>query len=158
MYDYITHDSVLTVCSSVTFFLTETHPGRRSYSLMSLTKAITKLLLSDWWSERCVCLCVVGGVNRSSDWNKTKIPEADLSSALGWAIGSWLVKESGAGPLTAKSQMLPVNGDQCLIGLLSMTDDLSNSVLTPQTLDLPVAFRTQVKGVTPPEEGKQMER
>lgn len=48
------------------------------------------------------------------------------------------------------SQVLPVDGDQRLIGLLSVTNDLSDAVLTPQTLDLPVTLGTQVEGVPPP--------
>lgn len=44
--------------------------------------------------------------------------------------------------------MLPVNGNQCLIGLLSMTDDFGDAVLPPQTLDLPVSFQAQVEGIS----------
>lgn len=48
------------------------------------------------------------------------------------------------------SQVLPVDGDERLIGLLSVTNDLSDAVLTPQTLDLPVTVGTKVEGVPPP--------
>lgn len=48
------------------------------------------------------------------------------------------------------SQVLPVDGNQRLIGLLSVADDLSDAVLTPQTLDLPVTLGAQVEGVPPP--------
>lgn len=47
------------------------------------------------------------------------------------------------------SQVLPVDGDQRLIGLLSVTNDLSDAVLTPQTLDLPVTLQTQMEWVPP---------
>lgn len=47
------------------------------------------------------------------------------------------------------SEVLPVDGHQRLIGLLSVTDDLRHSVLPPQTLDLPVSLGTQVEGVPP---------
>lgn len=47
------------------------------------------------------------------------------------------------------SQVLPVDGNQRLIGLLSVTDDLSDAMLTPQTLNLPVTLGTQVEGVPP---------
>lgn len=59
------------------------------------------------------------------------------------------------------SQVLPVDGDQRLISLLSVTDDLSDAVLTPQTLDLPVTLGTQVEGVPPPADthtGKQINK
>lgn len=46
--------------------------------------------------------------------------------------------------------MLPVNGDQRLVGLLSVTDDLRDAVLPPQALDLPVSLQTQVEGVSAP--------
>lgn len=122
----------------------------------------TKKLLPSCWSLGgvrrgdgvCVCVLCGGGVNRSSDWNEKektnswKIPEADLSSALGCR------KQSGQGEWggvsDSQSQMLPVDGDQCLIGLLSVADDLSNGVLPPQTLNLPVALQAKVEGVTPP--------
>ena len=65
------------------------------------------------------------------------------SSLQRWAAGS------RAWP---SSQVLPVDGHQRLIGLLSVTYDLSNAVLLPQTLDLPVALSAQVEGVPPSED------
>lgn len=46
--------------------------------------------------------------------------------------------------------MLPIDGNQRLIGFLSMTDDLGDAVLKPQTLDLPITLCTQVEWVAPP--------
>lgn len=48
------------------------------------------------------------------------------------------------------SQVLPVNGHQGLVGFLGVADNLSNSVLVPQTLDLLVALQTKMEGIPPP--------
>lgn len=48
------------------------------------------------------------------------------------------------------SQVLPVDGHQRLIGLLSMTDDLGDAVLTPQTLYFPVTLGTKMERVPSP--------
>lgn len=46
--------------------------------------------------------------------------------------------------------MLPVNSNQRLIGLLGVTYDLSDAVLAPQALDLPVTLGTQVERIPTP--------
>lgn len=77
----------------------------------------------------------------------TGLQEAD------WSRGRIFIEKRGRAKkerANRTSQVLPVDGDQRLIGLLSMTDDLSDAVLTPQTLDLPVTLQTQVEGVPPP--------
>lgn len=48
------------------------------------------------------------------------------------------------------SQVLPVDGHKCLIGLLGVADDLGDAMLPPQSLDLLVALYTQVEGVPSP--------
>lgn len=114
------------------------------------------LPLSDWSEVK----------GQKPPWNRNheaKSPEkslkSDLSSVLGcrkligWEEGL-LIKKGRAkcnmGRQSRTSQVLPVDGDQRLIGLLSVTNDLSDAVLTPQTLDLPVTLGTQVEGVPPP--------
>lgn len=46
--------------------------------------------------------------------------------------------------------MLPVDSNQRLIGLLGVTYDLSDAVLAPQALDLPVTLDTQVERIPTP--------
>lgn len=60
--------------------------------------------------------------------------------------------EAGGGAKvgSSASQVLPVDGHKCLIGLLGVADDLGDAVLPPQSLDFPVALDTQVEGVPSP--------
>lgn len=46
--------------------------------------------------------------------------------------------------------MLPVNRNQRLIGLLGMSNDLSDAVLMPQTLNLLVTLQTKMERIPTP--------
>lgn len=46
--------------------------------------------------------------------------------------------------------MLPVDGNQSLIGLLGVADDLGDAVLVPQTLDLLVTLQTKMERIPTP--------
>src|SRR4029434_3918477 len=48
------------------------------------------------------------------------------------------------------SQVLPVDANECLVGLLGVADLLGDAVLAPQLLDLSVALPTEVASAPSP--------
>lgn len=64
------------------------------------------------------------------------------------------LKEVGPGV----SQVLPVNGNQRLVGFLGVSDDLGDAVLMPQTLNLLVTLQTKMEGIPTPAPRNKLKR
>lgn len=56
------------------------------------------------------------------------------------------------------SQVLPVNGNQRLVGFLGVSDNLGDAVLMPQPLNLLVTLQTQMEGIPTPTQRNRLKR